>query len=84
MDEAGDFLFPRAEGAIDDDHILGEIGEILAGHIPGRETPDEVTLFKSLGLAIEDLASAHHVYNKAVESGVGTWVEIGGRHHAGT
>jgi ornithine cyclodeaminase len=82
VNEAGDFLFPKAEGAIDDDHIQGEIGDILAGHILGRNSPDEITLFKSLGLAIEDLASANHVYNKAVESGVGTWVEIGGRHHA--
>lgn len=76
--EAGDFLIPMEEGAISEDHIQGEIPEILLGQIPGRESPEEITLFKSLGLAIEDLASAHYVYRKAVEKGLGTWVEFGG------
>jgi ornithine cyclodeaminase/alanine dehydrogenase-like protein (mu-crystallin family) len=84
VNEAGDFLFPKKEGAIDDDHILGEIGDILVGKIEGRRSRDEITLFKSLGLAIEDLASAHHVYRKAKAQRVGTYVSIGGRHHAST
>lgn len=84
LNEAGDFLFPRKEGAISDDHILGEIGEILVGGIEGRTSPEEITLFKSLGLAVEDLASAHYIYHKAKEKGMGTLVEIGGRHHAST
>ncbi|MCB0030191.1 MAG: hypothetical protein KDE28_19900, partial [Anaerolineales bacterium] len=54
VNEAGDFLFPKQEGAIDDDHILAEIGDLLTGAHPGRTSPDEITLFKSLGLAIED------------------------------
>lgn len=78
INEAGDFLFPKKEGAITDDHIVGEIGEVLLGKIKGRMTHHEATLFKSLGLAIEDLASANHVYKKAVEQGVGTAVELGG------
>jgi ornithine cyclodeaminase len=78
LNEAGDFLFPKREGAVTDGHILGEIGEILIGTVKGRQSPDEITLFKSLGLAVEDLAAANHVYRKAVEAGVGVSVELGG------
>jgi ornithine cyclodeaminase len=81
VNEAGDFLFPKKEGAIGDDHILGEIGEILLGKVKGRQSAEEITLFKSLGLAVEDLASAQHIYAKAVERGLGTVVELGGGRH---
>jgi ornithine cyclodeaminase/alanine dehydrogenase-like protein (mu-crystallin family) len=80
LSEAGEFLLARAEGAVDDGHIVGEIGEVLVGKVAGRGSPGEITLFKSLGIAIEDLAAARYVYDKAQEKGVGTWVEIGGRH----
>jgi ornithine cyclodeaminase len=79
LHEAGDFLFPKKEGAIGDDHIRGELGEVLLGKVAGRTAPDEITLFKSLGLAIEDLAAAHHVYMKAGAAGLGTRVALGGR-----
>ena len=82
LNEAGDFLFPKQEGAIDDDHIVGEIGDILLGKLPGRESPDEITLFKSLGLAVEDLAAADYVYKRAQAEGVGTTVDLGGLKHA--
>ncbi|MEO8392691.1 MAG: ornithine cyclodeaminase family protein [Chloroflexota bacterium] len=78
INEAGDFLFAKKEGAISDDHILGEIGDLLLGKVKGRSTPAEVTVFKSLGLAIEDLAAANYVYKKAVETGMGTSIELGG------
>jgi len=78
MNEAGDFLIPRSEGAIADDHILGELGDLLAGLIVGRQSPDEITLFKSLGLAVEDVAAIRHVYEKALAAGAGTRVTIGG------
>jgi ornithine cyclodeaminase len=78
LNEAGDFLFPMKEGAIGDDHIRGEIGELLLGQIAGRESPKEITLFKSLGLAVEDLASAHHIYQRAREKGMGVALELGG------
>ena len=78
LNEAGDFLLARQEGAIGDDHIAGEIGEILIDKVEGRRTPDEITLFKSLGLAVEDLAAANHIYRKAVESGAGVLIELGG------
>jgi alanine dehydrogenase len=80
LNEAGEFLIPKGEGLIGDDHIAGEIGEVLLDQAPGRKTPEEITVFKSLGIAVEDLASAHHVLKKARESAAGTWVEIGGRH----
>lgn len=78
LNEAGDFLFAKKEGALDDEHILGEIGQILIGQIQGRASPEQVTLFKSLGLAIEDLAAVQHIYHKALERNVGVKVELGG------
>lgn len=83
LKEAGDFLIPRSEGAIGDDHIQGEIGEILTGKIAGRKSAKEITLFKSLGLAVEDLASVEHIYRRALEHKAGTWVELGGTRHEG-
>src|SRR5579872_1755166 len=62
IEEADDFRIPKSEGVIDDSHIRGEIGEILIGKIQGRKNKEELTIFKSLGLAIEDLAAAYHVY----------------------
>jgi ornithine cyclodeaminase len=69
LNEAGDFLIPRSEGAIGDDHIAGELGDVFLGKIPGRRSPAEITLFKSLGIAVEDLAAAHHVWTRARAAG---------------
>jgi ornithine cyclodeaminase len=77
--ESGDFLIPRSEGAIGDDHIVGEIGELLIGKCPGRRSPAEITVFDSLGIAVEDLAAARYLDRRAREEGVGTLVELGGR-----
>lgn len=79
--EAGDFLIPRGEGVISDAHILGELGDVLRGNVAGRTSPDDVTLFKSLGLAVEDVAAAHLIYTRALENHLGTWVEFGGSRH---
>ena len=79
--EAGDFLIPKKEGAIDDSHIVGEIGEIVIGRVPGRRSPDEITLFKSLGLAVEDVASAKHIYEEARRTGAGRFGPFGGARH---
>jgi ornithine cyclodeaminase len=76
LNEAGDYLFAARDGAIGPDHIKGEIGELLLGEVQGRVSDDEITLFKSLGLAVEDLASAEYVYRVAKERGAGTWVEF--------
>ncbi len=78
LKEAGDFLIPQQEGEIDESHIVGEIGEILLGKVSGRQTEEEVTLFKSLGIGVEDLGAAHYVYKKAEREGRGVEVELGG------
>jgi len=75
--EAGDYLFAVKDGSIAPDHIRGELGEVLTGRKLGRTTEDEITLFKSLGLAVEDLAAANYLYTKALASGTGTSVEFG-------
>ena len=70
--EAGDIQIPIEEGALSPDDIYGEIGELITGAKPGRESDDEVTLFKSVGLSIQDISAAHYVYQRALEEGVGT------------
>lgn len=64
LNEAGDFLIPKKEGAITDEHVKAEIGEVLSGIKKGREHKDEITVFKSLGIAAEDIFSAYHIYEK--------------------
>jgi ornithine cyclodeaminase len=76
LNESGDYLFAAREGVIDPEHIQAEIGEVLIGAKPGRTRADEITLFKSLGLAVEDLAAAEYLYRKAKETNSGTWVEF--------
>lgn len=76
LNEAGDFIFPKKEGAINDAHVLGEIGDILLDKIKGRTSREDITLFKSLGLAVEDVAAAHQIYQKVLEQGGGRWVEF--------
>ncbi len=81
--EAGDFLMARAAGAVSDDHILGEIGEVLLGVLQGRRSDDEVTLFKSVGLAVEDVAAAHLIYTKALaRAEAHLWLNLTGEHDA--
>jgi ornithine cyclodeaminase len=79
LNEAGDFLIPKSEGAFGDEHIAGELGDVFAGRTPGRRSRDEITLFESLGIAVEDLAAAHLVWRNALASGKGLDVELGGR-----
>ncbi len=77
VNEAGDYLMPLEEGAIPGpEHIRAELGEILLGRHPGRTSPDELTVFKSLGLAVEDLAAAEYAVRRAAETGAGTTVEF--------
>jgi ornithine cyclodeaminase/alanine dehydrogenase-like protein (mu-crystallin family) len=78
LNEAGDFLIARAEGAIGDAHLLGEVGEVFLDKVPGRVSSDDITIFESLGIAIEDLAAAHFIHRRALETGAGTWLEWGG------
>jgi ornithine cyclodeaminase/alanine dehydrogenase-like protein (mu-crystallin family) len=76
LNEAGDFILAAAEGAVGPDHIKAELGEVLAGTHPGRESEEELTVFESLGIAVEDLASGELVVRRARERGVGTEVEF--------
>jgi alanine dehydrogenase len=74
--DAGSFLQAMEEGAVDEDHVHAELGEVVAGVEPGREADDEVTVFDSGGTAIETVAAAHMLYGKAVEAGVGSTIEL--------
>jgi len=74
LNEAGDYLIAAAEGAIGPEQIRAELGEVLAGLAPGRADEEEFTIFKSLGIAVEDLAAAELVVRRARERGVGTEV----------
>lgn len=76
LDEAGDLIIPLNEGAITKEHIYAELGEIVSGKKAGRESESEITLFKSVGLAIQDAAAAKLVYDKAREMKKGIEVEI--------
>lgn len=69
--EAGDVVLPIAEGAFDASHLIGELGEVAAGRVAGRTSPSEITIFKSLGMAVEDVAAAHLAYARATERGLG-------------
>jgi ornithine cyclodeaminase/alanine dehydrogenase-like protein (mu-crystallin family) len=74
VNEGGDYLFAVREAGIGPDHIQAELGEVLIGSGEGRHGEDELTVFKSLGLAAEDLAAAEHVYARAQAAGAGTVV----------
>ncbi len=73
--EAGDLMFALAEGRIGPDHVLAELGEVAAG-APGRSADDEITLFKSLGLAVEDVATARLAFERARELGIGVSIAL--------
>lgn len=79
--ESGDYLLAAAEGAVSEDHLRAELGEVLTGSAPGRRSAAEITIFESLGLAVEDLAAAVRTYRNAITAGSepgsedsGTWV----------
>ena len=76
LSESGDYLLAAAEGAVGPDHIAAELGEVLNGSHPGRQSETELTVFKSLGIAVEDLAAAELVVRRAREQGVGAEVDF--------
>ena len=76
INEAGDYVLAVKEGLITHESILAEIGELLLGTKVGRKTRDDITLFKSLGLAVEDLACAEYLFAKAKSQKAGTWVSF--------
>lgn len=70
--EAGDLLIPIKEGDLTEDHVYASLGEIVTGQKKGRENPEEITVFKSCGLAIQDVSTAYAVYKAAKAKGAGT------------
>jgi len=76
LTEAGDLIIPLKQGVITEEHIYAEIGEVVAGLKPGRISKDEITYFKSVGVAAQDIAAARRVLNKATELGLGIEVEL--------
>jgi alanine dehydrogenase len=74
--EAGDIVQAMAEGLIQPSHIAGELGEVAAGLVAGRTGPGELTLFKSLGQAVEDVATAALVLKRATAAGIGTTLSL--------
>ena len=74
--EAGDLLLAARDGAFSLDRVAGELGEVLVGAHPGRTSPEELTVFKSLGLGVEDLAAAELVVRNARERGLGVEVDF--------
>lgn len=75
-EEAGDVLLPLGEGAIGREHVVAELAELVTGARAGRTRADEITLFKSVGWALEDLAAARLAYNRARERSLGTEVSL--------
>ncbi|MRS02702.1 ornithine cyclodeaminase family protein [bacterium] len=76
MKESGDLIKPIMEGVINESHIAGEIGDLLLNRITGRESEDQITIFKSVGVAIQDYAVATDIYNYSLEKGFGYEIRL--------
>ena len=74
--EAGDLIIPVREGRYSFDRVAGELGEVLAEKIPGRTSPEQVTVMKTVGYAVLDVVAAWNIYNRAVERGVGMKIDV--------
>lgn len=77
LEEAGDLVIPIRAGMFEEDHIHGELGELVAGNIAGRISADQVTFFKSVGNAVQDMAVGRFAFDEAVRRRVGVTVEMG-------
>ncbi|UPV73428.1 ornithine cyclodeaminase family protein [Halorussus limi] len=76
MQDAGSFIAAVEEGAVSEDHVHAELGEVVAGEAPGRESEDEITVFDSGGTGIETVAAAHMLYEKARDDGLGSDISL--------
>lgn len=72
LSEAGDIIIPLEEGRITKDDFTGDLGDVILGKTVGRENDDEIIVFKTVGVATQDLVTAKSIYDKAVEAGIGT------------
>jgi len=76
FDQAGELLAAIDAGIVDKDHIVAEIGEVIHGVAPGRKDESVVTVYKSVGVASQDIVTAQRVYQRAIEQGIGTSIEV--------
>ncbi len=76
MRDAGDLIIPIKSGEVKKEHILGEVGKVFTGELKGRTSDDDITLFETIGISVEDIAAAYLIYEKAKAEGCGTEVEI--------
>ncbi len=74
--EAGDLVMPIKEGAFDASHIAAELGDVFGGRAEGRRAPAEITIFKSLGMAVEDVAAAQLAFSRAAAAGLGRGIVV--------
>jgi len=79
LEDSGDLQIPAKEGAFDIERVV-EIADLIAGRAPGRESEDEITFYKSMGVPIQDLITAQFVEERAIDQGIGTLIDIGGDH----
>lgn len=71
LSESGDILIPLKEGKISKDDFSGDLGNVINGTIPGREDDDEIIVFKTVGIGVQDVVTAKRIYDKAKENGIG-------------
>ncbi len=76
LEETGDLILPIKKGVLTEAHIVAEIGEVAAGKAPGRTSASEITFFKTVGVAVQDLAAAAIILKRAEELDIGTMVEL--------
>ena len=76
LEETGDLQVPVREGLFEASDIHAELGQIISGEKAGRESDEEITVFKSVGLAVVDIIVAKYLYEKAVEQGIGNRIEF--------
>jgi ornithine cyclodeaminase len=70
--ESGDLIIPISQGLFDESVISGELGQLVAGRIEGRTSDEEITVFKTVGIGVQDVVTAGEIYNRAVATGAGT------------
>lgn len=76
LEESGDFIKPINKGIFSADKITGELGAVINGDVIGRESDDEITFFETTGSAVLDIVTAQRIYEKAIEKGVGQFIEL--------
>ena len=72
LSESGDIIIPLKQGLITKEKFTGEIGQVIMGTLKGRESDEEITVFKTVGIATQDVVTARKIYNKAIEQNIGT------------